>query len=632
MRFIRIHNWLRVHNKAYYTWHTQPWASFVHWCILILFLLLIASLILTSLPTRLQAASLTIQPGNDGQDSWAEYLTESNHGSEATMQVYASGGAGGHFSFMTFPLSSIPEGSTITNATLTLTISSRDEYGSQTLRLNRVTAAWDESTILWSNQPSIESGGSYQTDLLSTHGPGDTVDFSITSLVSDWRSGTIPNYGLRLGFSDFTPINHFAFHTSEATTASLRPKLVITYTGGAAPTPTPTPVPTAVPGSPATATPTATAAPTTITKVTPTPTSSHNASPSPSTEPSSEPTTEPTPEASPSTSASPTAYTSPPANPPTLIESILAKIGPASAAEKATAGVLVGAIVTLGTPIASFAVSLVQSLLNLPQLVVANWLNFLAVAGLRKKRYPWGRVLDSTNSEPISSAIVTIHDQDNYGRLVERTLTDKNGRYGFFVEPGHYSLWVKKAGYTFPSRVITEAYHGQTFIVGDERMIVVDLLCDRNDHIKTWIQWVHNRALQLELFRFPLLIFGSLLSIALIISDGSVITYAMAILYAVLWAYEIKNRHLGRHTFKILDKYQPLAFTVFRIINPATKQTVITKATNDKGEAFVLLESGNYIMQITHPFTREVIERPLTLTQGIALQEMTIQVGPDPTL
>jgi hypothetical protein len=59
----------------------------------------------------------------------------------------------------------------------------------------------------------------------------------------------------------------------------------------------------------------------------------------------------------------------------------------------------------------------------------------------QKKKKPWGIVYGAEDKKPIPFAIVRLFNQD--GAMVKQTVTDLDGKYGFYVDPGNYQLVVE---------------------------------------------------------------------------------------------------------------------------------------------------------------------------------------------
>jgi len=177
---------------------------------------------------------------------WKRYPT-TTFGSSPEVPVYwatsYSGGGDGAHMLVGFDLSSIPGGMTVTRALLILT-ASKDSEADEWLRVFRVTTAWQESQATWTkatnttnwSTPGGDVTGDRSGSCTGTPRPancfrapanGAPVQVDVTSIVQAWRSGTANN-GLEIQI-DVPSSNEdwLFFHTREATTASLRPRLLV---------------------------------------------------------------------------------------------------------------------------------------------------------------------------------------------------------------------------------------------------------------------------------------------------------------------------------------------------------------------------------------------------------------------
>jgi hypothetical protein len=59
----------------------------------------------------------------------------------------------------------------------------------------------------------------------------------------------------------------------------------------------------------------------------------------------------------------------------------------------------------------------------------------------------WGMAIDGKTKKPLSRAVIRIFDK-KYNKLLETQVTDKNGKYGFFVKRNVYYVTAEKAGYS----------------------------------------------------------------------------------------------------------------------------------------------------------------------------------------
>jgi hypothetical protein len=125
-------------------------------------------------------------------------------------------------------LSSLPQGSTITHATIEFKCTST--YGTLTgqMVLYRFLQDWGETTITHNNMPSYTSQDSIVTNWPAA---GQWLSIDATNLVRFWYAHPDSNFGL-YGHCVNTTANNGAveFNSSRFATSADRPKLTITYT------------------------------------------------------------------------------------------------------------------------------------------------------------------------------------------------------------------------------------------------------------------------------------------------------------------------------------------------------------------------------------------------------------------
>jgi len=128
------------------------------------------------------------------------------------------------------------------------------------------------------------------------------------------------------------------------------------------------------------------------------------------------------------------------------------------------------AIVSYGT-----AISL-GSLLPFLQLLFTQPLLLL----FPKRRKGWGVVYHSLSKMPVDLAIVRLYEKVT-GRLVQTRVTDREGRFAFFVQPGQYFIKVVKPNFSFPTGYLKnkkedvkylDLYHGEEITVTEKNTLV----------------------------------------------------------------------------------------------------------------------------------------------------------------
>lgn len=204
-------------------------------------------------------ATLTLQPDSTtGKDNIIVSGTATTNYGDSPAIDFGEDNTASNFiarSLIQFDLSSIPAGSTINTATLTLTLSSAGTFRSsnnRTARIYRMLRSWVELESTWNIAATSVNWGTAgadnttsdreATDIGSaTFNTSDSANTekSFTLTASEIQEmitgGGFTNNGFMVKVDTETNDRYFV-HSCEASTASYRPKLVIDYTppaGGA---------------------------------------------------------------------------------------------------------------------------------------------------------------------------------------------------------------------------------------------------------------------------------------------------------------------------------------------------------------------------------------------------------------
>jgi hypothetical protein len=234
--------------------------------------------------------TITLQQGTNGysgcQDTYIyQYAPDDSYRWQDLLTVgYKQRNA----ALLRFDLSAIPSDAIVTQATLQL-YAQGWSGSNMSLGAYRVLRNANPNEATW-NQAKVGSYwglpgcSSTSTDraptpehTVTTRGIRKWYNFDLTTLVQDWVNGSLTNNGLLLRSSSPLASRSLYFASAQNNTASLHPKLVITYRTGDNPaptqTPTNTPLPTAGPTQTALPTATPTGTPTHTPMSSPTPTS-----------------------------------------------------------------------------------------------------------------------------------------------------------------------------------------------------------------------------------------------------------------------------------------------------------------------------------------------------------------------
>jgi Secretion system C-terminal sorting domain len=181
--------------------------------------------------------TLTLQPDAEtGKDSEVFSLQPNSPLATDLLRGNAwtfSGNPGYQRGLIDFDLSTIPVGSQIISARLSLYSPggshSQSQSGDNACYLSRITGNWTEETVTWNSQPSYTT--LHQVTLQeSTNEYQDYEDIDVTLLVRDMVEDPNNSFGFILKQQSEQTPRRMAFCSSDFVDADKHPKLVITYT------------------------------------------------------------------------------------------------------------------------------------------------------------------------------------------------------------------------------------------------------------------------------------------------------------------------------------------------------------------------------------------------------------------
>ncbi|WP_437676623.1 FG-GAP-like repeat-containing protein [Sorangium sp. So ce131] len=145
-----------------------------------------------------------------------------NDGTNVTISTGASESSGLQRSLLRFDLSGLPAGAEVVSASLSL--SQVYKTVDSTVRVHRVTRAWEESTVTWASfgdafDPAV--AGSF-----TSGGGAGSRSSDITGLAQAWVSGEAENHGVLI---EEEPARRTDYRSSEKPRVEDRPKLDLCY-------------------------------------------------------------------------------------------------------------------------------------------------------------------------------------------------------------------------------------------------------------------------------------------------------------------------------------------------------------------------------------------------------------------
>ncbi|MEM7280758.1 MAG: LamG-like jellyroll fold domain-containing protein [Pseudomonadota bacterium] len=189
-------------------------------------------------PMLQPAATIILQPGSEGMDSFIEREdghTDHNKGDDKKLKTDSETDKE-YRSLLQFDLSSIPPRSTVQSATFDIYLDTTKGQ-TDTVYVNALTRSWDEDVVTWLKPTSgwlsywSPAGGDFEGQGFGSFvadNPGwKSVD--IAELVQVWVTNPAVNHGMILWSMPASGDNKKEYHSSDADDPTLRPKLVVTF-------------------------------------------------------------------------------------------------------------------------------------------------------------------------------------------------------------------------------------------------------------------------------------------------------------------------------------------------------------------------------------------------------------------
>lgn len=244
------------------------------------------------------------------------------------------------------------------------------------------------------------------------------------------------------------------------------------------------------------------------------------------------------------------------------------------------------------------------------------WRTLLALFGYRK-RHPWGTVYDSVTKAPLDPAHVVL--MDSTGNIVATSLTDMDGRYGFSVNPGTYTLIANKTDYVFPSvrlagrtfdEVYSDLYFGGQIVVTQKNEVILKSIPldpvnsglswnEQEKKAKNMTQFFSAHSLLLARISLGLFFVGFIVSLFAFLGAMTLINGIVMGVYVILFIARQIVVHIAPEG-GVVNKVtgEPLAFAVISIKRPETGQVIAKKVVDASGHYYAIVSNGEYTVSI----------------------------------
>lgn len=175
------------------------------------------------------STTVTLQPGTAGVDTHVQSGSSTNNGAATALDATL----GTAYALLNFDLSAIPAGAHVTSATLSAYATGGGGSGSGQVALHRMTRDWTEAAT-WNTSngsaPWGQAGGDVNMLALASASftsANNWLNWDVTALADRWIKGSLPNQGVQLRAA--AGISGLELASSDATNATQRPKLAVTF-------------------------------------------------------------------------------------------------------------------------------------------------------------------------------------------------------------------------------------------------------------------------------------------------------------------------------------------------------------------------------------------------------------------
>lgn len=265
----------------------------------------------------------------------------------------------------------------------------------------------------------------------------------------------------------------------------------------------------------------------------------------------------------------------------------------------------------------------------------------------RRKKEPWGVVYDSVTKQPLDPAYVVVKKD---GKQVGMAITDLDGRYGFLVAPGRYTIEAKKTHYVFPSEKLRGEKHDQFYdnlyfggpidIVDPNKDIVrynipLDPVgFDWNEFAKKerGIFYMHSkRKMLVRLFSNIVFFAGFAFSTYTLWYHPMLLNAVLFSMYAGIFLFQSfwKTSHPITKVMYALAKAS-VPFAIVKAYLAGSDMCIKTVVADDRGHFYILTPPGDYYFTVEAKqpdgsYSKKYQTKTVTLKKGVVLSNVYIK-------
>lgn len=304
----------------------------------------------------------------------------------------------------------------------------------------------------------------------------------------------------------------------------------------------------------------------------------------------------------------------------------------------------VGAIsggVVIGAQVLS-ASSTVTSVYDIYLLVVRS-LGVLFGFYVGKKK-PWGTVYDSVTKRPLDPAYVVV--KDSADKEIADAITDLDGRYGFFLPSGRYTMTAGKTNYEFPSKVLAgkirdelydNLYFGESIDQAEGEVIVRNIPMDPIGF--DWNEFEKNKKKLFRIYSRREKIFKSFFNLTYLIGFAMTVASVIFSPNATSYTFFAINIFLVIYFLVVVKKkavrvmygegFDPIPYAIIKLFSPDTSNEIKSVVADYLGRFYVLTGPGQYRLRVDNKRPdssyESVYDNPVDLPKGVISKDIIVE-------
>src|SRR3989344_4815628 len=299
-----------------------------------------------------------------------------------------------------------------------------------------------------------------------------------------------------------------------------------------------------------------------------------------------------------------------------VVHSPAVKATAAAATAIAVVGVAASSasVVASSASIASTTTSMSSLLNEVSQLLSKMWEGVLSFLGFRRKKRPWGRVVDAESGDPVAGVYIQVYDHQS-NQLKGTMVSNDRGSFSSLVPPGSYEFRAQKQGWALAPqapylRLVAgeRVYDGKPVTVTEGKLLPLVLAMRLVESVPLTTHVIWRRTLQsVLLFIMRLswlaLIIGTVLSSAALFVSPTIINMLIEALYVLLIIWKIILHFIiGSAVGYVRDAAtnKPIDLALIRVHDALTGRLVETRTTGRDGKFLLLPPAGVYTLTVVH--------------------------------